>query len=119
MLNNSIEYEINRKEHSDALLVGGILSYPDSKEFYYVADGAHDAHILSNNLTNNGIDTVTLFEKDGVMPSPLECTYPLNYENFHRELNKNYDFIYSFVMVVILWCYGLKILIIMDFVMNH
>lgn len=96
VLGKTMEYEENRKEHSNALIASGIIGYPEREEFPDMADGAYYADILSKNLTGNGIETATLFEKDGVMPSPLECTYPLNYENFQQELNKNYDFTYIF-----------------------
>ncbi|TAH64212.1 MAG: hypothetical protein EWM47_13100 [Anaerolineaceae bacterium] len=96
VLDSTVNYDKNRKEQSNALIGAGIIGYPEKVEFPYIADGAYYANILSNNLSANNIETVTLYEKSGVIPSKYECTYPLNYENFDLELNKLYDFTFIY-----------------------
>lgn len=96
VLNNTIAFEKSREDHSDVLIASGIINYPESKQFDYIADGAHYAHILSQNLKDSKIENTTLFEKGGLRPSIYECTYPLSVGNFNRELKKKYDMTYSF-----------------------
>lgn len=96
VLNNTIAFEKTQKAHSDALIASGILNYPESESFNYTSDGAHYASTLSQNLKDNKIESTTLFEKAGLRPSHYECTYPLNVDNFNRELVKKYDMTYTF-----------------------
>lgn len=96
VLDTTIAYENAQKEHSDVLIASGIIGYPESEKFDFIADGAYYANLLSENLKEVQIKNVTLYEKDGLRPSEFECTYPLNVNNFNKEFNKSYDMTYTF-----------------------
>ncbi len=96
VLDSTIAYENAQKEHSDVLIASGIISYPESEKYDYIADGAYYANLLSENLNTSQIKNITLYEKDGLIPSEYECTYPLNVVNFNKEFKKSYDMTYTF-----------------------
>lgn len=82
VLDTTMKFEKTQKAHSDALIGSyGIWAYYS------------DA--LAKNLVNAKIEAVTLYGDDENGPCQYKSTYPLNPENFNREISKAYDFVYT------------------------
>ncbi len=83
VLSSTMQYEINRKNHSDALISSyGIWAYYG------------DA--LAKSFHNVKIEATTIFGNSYTEPSAYESTYPLSPDIFDHEVNKKYDFVYAF-----------------------
>lgn len=96
ILNNTINYESNQKEKSSALIATGMIGYPENIEFNKAADGGYYGDELATNLEALQIDSTTMFEKLGVMPSEFDATFPLSKDKFIDEFKKGYDMTYTF-----------------------
>jgi hypothetical protein len=99
VLSNTIEKEKGYERNGGnikALAAAAISSYPENEKVKNIGDGAKWSEVLKANLSQHSSKFITLYEQRGLRSSKYKADYALTSDNFSREWNKGYDFIYAF-----------------------